>query len=85
MCGAQILGGMPTFLPPDAIARGTSNYGSGDRMERLGHKLLQGQPVTVAFLGGSITWGRVSACLLRICGLAAVLVHVAESKDACVV
>ncbi|EFN59953.1 expressed protein [Chlorella variabilis] len=56
--GVQILGAKQTFLPPDALLRGTSNYGSGQRMERLGHKLLQGQPITVAFLGGSITWGR---------------------------
>ena len=54
-----MLGGNRTFLPPSAIERGTSNYGSGLRMERLGQKLLQGQPVTVTFLGGSITWGRV--------------------------
>jgi hypothetical protein len=55
----QVLGGERTFLPPSAIERGTSNYGTGLRMERLGQKLLQGQSVTVTFLGGSITWGRV--------------------------
>lgn len=27
-------------------------------MERLGQKLLAGEPVTISFLGGSITWGR---------------------------
>lgn len=58
--GAQIVGGHGGFLPPDALRRGIASYGSGARMERLGHKLLQGQPLTVAFLGGSITWGRVS-------------------------
>jgi hypothetical protein len=57
---AGILGSSDTFLPPDALLRGAANYGSGQRMEQLGHKLLQGQAVTVVFLGGSITWGRVS-------------------------
>lgn len=52
-----INGGKP-FLPADALRRGTANFGSGQRMERLGQKLLAGQPVTVTFLGGSITWGR---------------------------
>ncbi|KAI7842833.1 hypothetical protein COHA_003579 [Chlorella ohadii] len=54
----QILGEPQPFLPPDALARGVSTYGSGQRFERLGRKLLDGQPITVAFLGGSITWGR---------------------------
>lgn len=57
----QILGEPHPFLPNDALLRGTSNFGSGDRMRRLGAKLLAGEPVTVAFLGGSITWGRVRA------------------------
>lgn len=55
----QIINGGKPFLPVDALQRGTSNFGSGQRMERLGQKLLAGQPVTVTFLGGSITWGRV--------------------------
>lgn len=56
----QIINGGRAFLPGDALRRGTANYGSGQRMERLGQKLLAGQPVTITFLGGSITWGRVS-------------------------
>ena len=59
----QILGEPQPFLPPDALARGVSTYGSGQRFERLGRKLLDGQPITVAFLGGSITWGRVRPLL----------------------
>lgn len=57
---AQVINGGRLFLPGDALRRGTTAYGSGQRMERLGAKLLAGQPVTVTFLGGSITWGRVS-------------------------
>ena len=66
-----MLGGGRTFLPPSALERGTSNYGSGQRMERLGLKLLQGQSVTVTFLGGSITWGRVGALTGLLCSAAA--------------
>ena len=29
------------FLPPDALARGVATYGSGQRFERLGRKLLE--------------------------------------------
>lgn len=58
---AQIINGGKPFLPVDALRRGTASYGSGQRMERLGQKLLAGEPVTVTFLGGSITWGRVSS------------------------
>ncbi|PSC68178.1 Acyl-coenzyme A thioesterase THEM4 isoform A [Micractinium conductrix] len=54
----QVINGGRLFLPGDALRRGTTAYGSGQRMERLGAKLLAGQPVTVTFLGGSITWGR---------------------------
>lgn len=41
-------------------------------MERLGRKLLEGRPITVAFLGGSITWGRVRGgravqCMAGVC------------------
>ena len=55
----QIMGERRPFLPADALQRGTANFGSGSRFERLGHKLLAGRPITVSFLGGSITWGRV--------------------------
>lgn len=56
----QIINERRPFLPAEALRRGTANFGSGQRFERLGHKLLAGKPITVAFLGGSITWGRVS-------------------------
>lgn len=53
------MGEQQTFLPADALRRGVANFGSGDRFQRLGHKLLAGRPITVSFLGGSVTWGQV--------------------------
>jgi hypothetical protein len=35
--------------------RGMSFYGSGGRVRRLGQRLLDGQPITVHMIGGSIT------------------------------
>ena len=45
------------LLTRDELLRGMAFYGTGRRLQRMARKLLDGQPVKVAMLGGSITKG----------------------------
>jgi hypothetical protein len=42
-------------LTEEERARGISFYGSGGRLRAVGRRLLEGQPIHVHLLGGSIT------------------------------
>lgn len=44
----------PSLLPRE-LEKGIVSYGEASRARRWAHKLLSGQPVSVALLGGSIT------------------------------
>ncbi|KAL4419206.1 hypothetical protein ABPG77_000600 [Micractinium sp. CCAP 211/92] len=50
----------PSLLPRE-LEKGIVSYGEGSRARRWAHKLLSGQPVSVALLGGSITQGSGSS------------------------
>lgn len=45
------------LLPPDALRRGLSYVGGGERLAALSRKLLAGEAVSVVTLGGSVTQG----------------------------
>lgn len=45
------------FLSPRSLERGLFSLGDRARMRRFAHKLLSGQPLSVAALGGSVTSG----------------------------
>ncbi len=45
------------LLTRDELLRGMAFYGTGRRLQRMARKLLDGQPVKIATLGGSITKG----------------------------
>lgn len=45
------------LLPPDALRRGLSYVGGGERLAALARKLLAGEAVSVVTLGGSVTQG----------------------------
>ena len=46
--------------------RGITYYGSGDRLQALGRRLLQGRPVSIHLIGGSITFaGKYAAQVMQ--------------------
>ena len=47
----------PPLFSEEEVQRGTAYYGSGARLRRVAAKLLNGQPITVVTLGGSVTSG----------------------------
>lgn len=47
----------PPLLAAEEQQRGLTYYGSGSRVRAFAQKLLDGEPVTVVALGGSITMG----------------------------
>ncbi|KAL3149582.1 hypothetical protein ABBQ32_002354 [Trebouxia sp. C0010 RCD-2024] len=46
-----------TALPEDLLQRGIGPLGDTKRLLKLFHKLLTGQPISISFIGGSITEG----------------------------
>ena len=50
--------GYQPSVPDDVLDKGIVSYGSMARARRVVHKMLQGDKVHVAVLGGSITWGQ---------------------------
>ena len=51
-------------IPGRQLDKGVVSYGSRARARRAMAKLLRGEPLSVAFIGGSITWcaARLPAC-----------------------
>ena len=47
----------PPLLTEEEVQRGTTYYGSGNRLRRVAKKLLAAQPIKVFMLGGSVTAG----------------------------
>ena len=47
----------PPLLTEHEARRGIAYFGSGDRLRRVAQKLLAGQPIVAAAVGGSVTAG----------------------------
>lgn len=58
--------GWAPLLGERQISKGILTYGDTARTRRLAAKLLRGEPITAAVVGGSITWGHVSRGVERV-------------------